>query len=107
MWSDHDELPSVADDGYYFAVIAAGADPTIPGNWTKQKLPTLVSGVNPGESVDNHINLKATSDGRVFMVGKTGKDTAACATDKSTPLDRVLPADGRRRVVDAPGRHGR
>jgi hypothetical protein len=85
-WSDHDALPTAADDGYYFATIANSADPTVAGNWTVTKLPTLVPGASPTETADNHINLKATSDGRVYMVGKTGKDTAECATNKSAPL---------------------
>lgn len=83
-WSDHDDLPSNADNGYYFSVIAAGADPTVAGNWTLQKLPTLVA--SPGESADNHINMKTTSDGTVYLVGKTGKDTAGCSTNKNQPL---------------------
>lgn len=85
-WSDHDALPSGANDGFYFATIAEGADPTIEANWTLAKLPTLVPGGTPTEPADNHINLKATADGRVYMVGKTGKDTAQCATNKSAPL---------------------
>ncbi len=82
-WSDHDALPAV-DDGYYFSVIGAGDDPSIEANWSLEKLPTLLA--SAGESADNHINLKATSDGTVYMVGKTGKDTAACATNKQVPL---------------------
>ncbi len=85
-WSDHDGLPSSAENGYYFATMAGGDDPSVPGNWTTTKLPTLVAGGVAGESADNHINLKATSDGRVYVVGKTGKDTANCATNKSLPL---------------------
>jgi hypothetical protein len=85
-WSDHDNVPTAADSGYYFATIANSDDPTVAGNWSVTKLPTLVPGANPTETADNHINLKATSDGRVFMVGKTGKDTAQCATNKSAPL---------------------
>jgi hypothetical protein len=85
-WSDHDNVPTAAASGYYFATIANSADPTVAANWTVTKLPTLVPGANPTETADNHINLKATSDGRVYMVGKTGKDTAECATNKSAPL---------------------
>lgn len=86
MWSDHDALPSPSVDGFYFAVIAAGMDPTLAGSWTLEELPTLVPGVDPREVADDHINLKATTDGQVYMVGKTGKDTAACATNKELPL---------------------
>lgn len=85
-WSDHDALPAASSDGYYFSVIAAGADPATGGNWSLEKLPTLVSGGSPTETADNHISVKATSDGRVFMVGKTGKDTAGCATNKTQPV---------------------
>jgi hypothetical protein len=82
-WSDQDNLPAATDNGYYFAVIDAGADPTVGGNWTLQKLPTLTT---PGQTADNHINLKTTSDGSVYMVGKTGKDTAGCATNQNAVL---------------------
>jgi hypothetical protein len=82
-WSDQDNLPAATDNGYYFAVIDAGADPTVGGNWTLQKLPTLTT---PGQVADNHINLKTTSDGSVYMVGKTGKDTAGCATNQNSVL---------------------
>ncbi len=83
-WSDHDALPAVAQDGYYFSVITAGADPATPANWSIEKLPTLLS--SAAESADDHMNLKATSDGAVYMVGKTGKDTAGCATNRQLPL---------------------
>ena len=85
IWSDHDALPSSGDDGFYFATIAAGADPTVEASWTLEKLPTLVAG-GAAESADNHVNIKATSDGSVYMVGKTGKDTANCATQQNVPL---------------------
>ena len=83
-WSDHDLLPAVANDGYYFSVIASGQDPTVLANWSLEKLPTLLPTAN--ESADNHINIKAASDGTVYMVGKTGKDTAGCATNLNQPL---------------------
>jgi hypothetical protein len=83
VWSDQDNLPAATDNGYYFAVIDAGADPTVGGNWSLEKLPTLTT---PGQVADNHINLKTTSDGSVYMVGKTGKDTAGCATNQSAVL---------------------
>lgn len=83
-WSDHDADPGAANDGYYFSSIATNQDPAIAANWTLVKLPTLLA--SAGESADNHINLKATDDGTVYMVGKTGKDTAACATNKQVPL---------------------
>jgi hypothetical protein len=86
MWSDHDALPTPSDDGYYFARIGTGADPTVAGNWTLEELPTLVPGLDPREVADDHLNVKATSDGAVYMVGKTGKDTANCATNKQLPL---------------------
>ncbi|MGH2475252.1 MAG: hypothetical protein ACRDIL_08290, partial [Candidatus Limnocylindrales bacterium] len=85
VWSDHDALPSSADDGFYFASIAAGGDPTVEAEWDLQKLPTLLVG-SDAESADNHVNIKATSDGSVYLVGKTGKDTAECATNQSVPL---------------------
>lgn len=84
MWSDHDALPSSADDGFYFASMTAGGDPTVAGSWTLEKLPTLVTGT--GEFADDHVNVKATSDGSVYMVGKTGKDTAGCLTNMDKPL---------------------
>jgi hypothetical protein len=83
-WSDHDLLPAVTNDGYYFSVIATGQDPTVLANWSLEKLPTLLPSAN--ESADNHINIKAASDGTVYMVGKTGKDTAGCATNLNQPL---------------------
>ncbi len=86
MWSDQDRLPTADDDGFYFAVIAEGADPTVGANWSLEELPTLVPGALPREVADDHINMKATSDGQVYMVGKTGKDTANCATNKQMPL---------------------
>ena len=79
MWSDHDGLPSPSDDGFYFAVIAAGADPMVAANWSLEELPTLVPGADPREVADDHINLKVAGDGTLYMVGKTGKDTAGCA----------------------------
>jgi hypothetical protein len=83
-WSDHDLLPAVTNDGYYFSVIATGQDPTVLANWSLEKLPTLLPSAN--ESADNHINIKAASDGSVYMVGKTGKDTAGCATNLNQPV---------------------
>ena len=80
-WSDHD---TTGEGGFYFAVIAAGADPAVEGSWTLEELPTLVG--TAGERADNHLNLKATSDGTVYAVGKTGKDTASCATNRTQPL---------------------
>ncbi len=85
IWSDHDAVPSSDDDGFYFASIAAPDDPTVEANWDLEKLPTLLGG-GAGESADNHVNIKATSDGSLYMVGKTGKDTANCATNQSVPL---------------------
>jgi hypothetical protein len=82
-WSDQDLLPAPTDNGFYFATINAGDDPTLGVNWTKTKLPTLVS---TNETADGHINIKTTSDGSVYMVGKTGTDTAQCNTNK----DKVL-----------------
>ncbi len=84
-WSDHDGFPTTADNGYYFSVIAEGADPTVAGNWSLEKLPTLVVGA-PNEVADDHLNFKAHSNGTVYMVGKTGKDTAGCATNQNQPL---------------------
>ena len=84
-WGDHDELPAVANDGYYFSVIDAGDDPATAANWSPDpKLPTLLPSAS--ESADNYLNLKTTSDGTVYMVAKTGKDTAECATNKQVPL---------------------
>jgi hypothetical protein len=83
MWSDQDDLPAAGDNGFYFAVLDAGADPTVGVNWTLQELPSLV-GTN--DKADNHINMKTTSDGSVYMVGKMGTDTIACATNKQRPL---------------------
>lgn len=89
-WSDHDEVPTVGDNGYYFSALDAGSDPTVEANWTAaQLLPTtLTSGL--GERADNHINIKATSDGSLYMVGKTGADTANCATNKQRSLVEVF-----------------
>ncbi len=85
-WSDHDGLPTTADNGYYFSVIAAGADPTVLANWSLEELPTLVVGA-PNEVADDHLNFKTHSmNGSVYMVGKTGKDTAGCATNQNQPL---------------------
>ncbi len=90
MWSDQDHLPTADSDGFFFAAMAEGADPTVAGNWALQKLPTLVPGASPRETADDHINMKTTSDGQVYMVGKTGKDTANCATNKQMPLVEVF-----------------
>jgi hypothetical protein len=84
MWSDQSGTPTAADNGYYFATIAAGADPTVPGNWSLEPLPAISGTTN--DDADNHINLKTTSDGRVFMVGKARTDTINCATNKQRPL---------------------
>lgn len=86
MWSDHDALPASANNGYYFATIAAGADPAVLANWTTQKLPVPGNGTNTATYADNHINMKDTSDGRVFMVGKSNTDTPGCATLKQRLL---------------------
>ena len=83
-WSDHDSLPAVANDGYYFSAIAVDADPTVEANWSFEKLPTLLPSAS--ESADNHINIKARGDGTLYMVGKTGKDTANCASNLNQPL---------------------
>ncbi len=40
IWSDQDDLPAATDNGYYFATIAAGADPTVEGNWTRSSCPS-------------------------------------------------------------------
>ena len=82
-WSDQDGLPAPSDNGFYFATINAGDDPTVGGNWTTVQLPTLVA---TSQNADGHINLKTTSDGSVYMAGKTTTDTALCATNK----DKVL-----------------
>jgi hypothetical protein len=86
MWSDHDDLPDSASNGFYFAQIAAGADPTVAINWVAPvKLPSPV-GANDGERADNHINMKVADDGTIYVVTKTGKDTLNCATNQSLPL---------------------
>jgi len=90
MWSDQDALPASANNGYYFATIAAGDDPSVGGNWSTDKLP-VPAGLNTAIYSDNHINMKATSDGTLFMVGKARTDTTNCATLKTrllTPLYR-------------------
>lgn len=86
-WSDQDDSGATlgADNGFYFAVANAGADPAAAGSWTIEELPTLNQAGNT-QIADNHINLKKTSDGRVYMVGKTGRDTINCATGKQHPL---------------------
>lgn len=95
MWSDQDNSGATAgeDNGYYFATLAAGSDPTVAGNWTLVELPKL-SGLTTNEA-DNHINLKTTSDGTVYMVGKARTDTINCATNQNralTPFFRRTPA---------------
>ena len=90
MWSDQDNLPANTDNGYYFSTIAAGADPTVGGNWSTDKLPAP-AGISAAIYSDNHINMKATSDGTLYMVGKARTDTVNCATLKTrllTPLYR-------------------
>ena len=89
MWSDQDNQPAASNNGYYFSSIAAGADPTVGGNWSTDKL-AAPSGLTTNYA-DNHINMKATSDGTLYMVGKANTDTANCATNKNkllTPLYR-------------------
>jgi hypothetical protein len=82
-WSDQDNVPAASDNGFRFATINAGDDPTAAGNWTTAKLPTLVP---TNQVADGHINIKTTSDGNVYMVGKTSTDTANCATNKNSVL---------------------
>ena len=84
VWSDQDSLPANTDNGYYFATIAAGDDPTLPGSWTTTKLPAP-AGLGTIYA-DNHINIKATSDGTLYMVGKARTDTVNCATLKERLL---------------------
>ncbi len=83
LWSDQDNIPGNANNGFYFAVIDAGNDPALGSNWSLAKLPTLV-GTN--ETADGHINVKTTSDGSIYAVGKTPTDTAQCATNTSQVL---------------------
>ena len=88
MWSDQDNLPAATNNGYYFSTIAAGDDPTVGANWSTDKLP---NGGLGNIYADNHINMKATSDGTLYMVGKANTDTVNCATLKTrllTPLYR-------------------
>jgi hypothetical protein len=88
MWSDQDNLPAATNNGYYFSTIAAGDDPTVGANWSTAKLP---NGGLGNIYADNHINMKATSDGTLYMVGKANTDTINCATLKTrllTPLYR-------------------
>jgi hypothetical protein len=94
MWSDQSGTPDAASNGYYFATIAAGGDPTVAGNWSLQALPAIAG--TTFDDADNHINLKSTSDGTLYMVGKTRTDTVACATNKQRPLIPfyVRPAGG-------------
>lgn len=94
-WSDQDSLPANTDNGYYFATIAAGDDPTLPGSWTTTKLPAP-AGLGTIYA-DNHINIKATSDGTLYMVGKARTDTVNCATLK----DRLLTPFYRRTTAGA------
>ena len=88
-WSDqdgkNDGQPDTTTNGYYFATIAAGADPASGGSWSTEKLPAP-AGIGAAIYSDNHINIKATSDGTLYMVGKARTDTANCATLK----DRFL-----------------
>ena len=86
-WSDQDgseASPGVSGNGYYFATIAAGADPAVEGNWTRTKLPAP-AGLGTIYA-DNHINIKSTSDGTLYMVGKARTDTINCATLKERLL---------------------
>lgn len=85
-WSDQDNSGATAgaDNGYYFATIAAGDDPTLAGSWTTTKLPAP-AGLGTIYA-DNHINIKATSDGTLYMVGKARTDTVNCATLKERLL---------------------
>ena len=83
-WSDQDNAPANTDNGYYFATIAATGDPTQAGDWTTTKLPAP-AGLSTIYA-DNHINIKSTSDGTLYMVGKARTDTIDCATLK----DRLL-----------------
>lgn len=86
LWSDHDDLPSSAVNGFYFTSIAAGDDPTVGTNWSTAELLPSLPNANDGERADNHLNVKVGSDGTVYAVGKTGKDTLNCATNLNRPL---------------------
>jgi hypothetical protein len=92
-WSDQDAseaADSVQGNGFWFAHAAAPvADPTAAGSWTLERLPTL-NQAGQNQIADNHINIKDTSDGRLFMVGKTGRDTINCATGQTHPLVEVF-----------------
>jgi hypothetical protein len=95
LWSDHDNnpAPSANSNGFYFTSLAAGADPTVPANWTSaERLPAL-AGANDGERADNHINVKVAADGTVYAIGKTGKDSADCATNQNLPLITLFKRD--------------
>jgi hypothetical protein len=83
MWSDQDNLPANTDNGYWFSTIAAGADPSVLANWSTDKLPKL-SGLSTNDA-DNHISIKGTSDGTLYMVGKTRAETAQCASQMDKP----------------------
>ena len=86
MWSDHDGSPLPADNGYYFSSINAGGNTET--DWSAAvRLPSVL---NTNERADNHINLKTTSDGSIYMVGKTGADTVNCATNKTKSLIEVF-----------------
>jgi hypothetical protein len=84
LWSDQSGTPDAASNGYYFASIANGADPTVAGNWDLEALPAIAGTTT--DDADNHINVKAASDGTLYMVGKARTDTVACATNKQRPL---------------------
>lgn len=89
MWSDHSASPpaDTTGNGFWFASIAAADDPAVGGNWTLDaKLPTKLANSLDGEQADNHLNVKVAADGTVYAVGKTGKDTANCATNTTLPL---------------------
>ncbi len=89
VWSDQDASEAadpVQGNGYYFAYADAPvADPTVAGNWTLERLPTL-NAAGQNQIADNHINIKDASDGTLYMVGKTGRDTLNCATGQTHPL---------------------
>ncbi len=51
--------------------------------------------------------MKTTSDGTVYMVGKTRAETTLCATNKDRPQHPVLPTHAGRDLEYLPRRHRR
>jgi hypothetical protein len=79
MWSDQDNLPAATNNGTTSRRSPQATTRPMPRIGRPTSCRTA-----PSRNIyaDNHINMKATSDGTLYMVGKANTDTVSCATLK-------------------------